>query len=115
MKFERGEIEMNTTLNQPIENQTRFAAYMDITPKKKIRRSLIFDVLANSAEGLTSEEITERLLHQGQIKYFDMNFVRPRITEMKRAGIISSIGKRRSKRTGKNIAVWVILHEKEKK
>lgn len=58
---------------------------------------------------MTAEEVTEELLRQGLIPYFDLNFARPRITEMSHDGLIDTVGKRESMRTGKKTAIWVCV------
>lgn len=46
------------------------------------------------------------LIERREILHFDRNFVAPRLTELKEAGTVEVIGKRKSPRTGKNVAVW---------
>ena len=44
--------------------------------------------------------------------YHDPNRVRPRLTELTQAGALCTIGKRRSRRSGKMVAVWAINDQK---
>ena len=55
------------------------------------------------------EEITDELVAVGHLKYYDRNFVAPRLTELKGAGVLEVVGKKPSKRTGKNTAVWAAV------
>lgn len=58
---------------------------------------------------MTVEEITDELVAAGHLKYYDRNFVAPRLTELKGAGVLEVVGKKPSKRTGKNTAVWAAV------
>ena len=58
-----------------------------------------------SAMGKTTDE----LVAAGPLKYYDRNFVAPRLTELKGAGVLEVVGKKPSKRTGKNTAVWAAV------
>ena len=84
--------------------ETRRESYEAITAKRADRRALILEILGDRK--MTASEITEELLAKGYIKYYDRNFVAPRLTELKEAGIIMTVGKRMCRRTGKNVAVW---------
>ncbi len=84
--------------------ETRRESYEAIKPKRTDRRNLILEILGSRQ--MTASEITEELLAKGYIKYYDRNFVAPRLTELKDAGIVETVGKRLCKRTNKNVAVW---------
>ncbi len=92
---------MNTT------DETRRESYDAIIQKRKDRRNLILEVLGSRQ--LTVEELTDELLAKGYIKYYDRNFVAPRLTELKEAGIVETVGKRESQRSKKMIAVWAAV------
>lgn len=83
---------------------TRRESYDAIKAKRNDRRNLILEVLGSRQ--MTASELTEELLAKGYIKYYDRNFVAPRLTELKEAGIIQTVGKRLCTRTGKNVAIW---------
>lgn len=82
----------------------RGESYDTIETKRAARRGLILEILGSRQ--LTASELTEELLAKGYIKYYDRNFVAPRLTELKEAGIIHTTGKRLCHRTGKNVAIW---------
>ena len=85
-------------------NETRRESYDAIKAKRSDRRNLILEVLGSRQ--MTASELTEELLAKGYIQYYDRNFVAPRLTELKEAGIVETIGKRLCKRTNKNVAIW---------
>lgn len=90
-----------------ITKQTRRQSYDGILPHSGERCKLILETLGSRQ--LTVEEITDELVAAGHLKYYDRNFVAPRLTEMKDAGVLEVVGKRPSKRTGKNTAVWAAV------
>ena len=49
------------------------------------------------------------MLDSGVIAYYDRNFVAPRLTELKDAGIVEVVGKRTCIMSGKNVAVWAAV------
>lgn len=75
-----------------------------ITTETSKRGALILDVLGDKQ--MTVDEIVNELIARRELLHFDRNFVAPRLTELKEAGIVKTIGKRKSERTGKNVAVW---------
>lgn len=89
-----------------ITAETRRASHEDITSKAETRRNAILAVLPTEPGGMTAEELTDKLLRNGVIRRFDMNYARPRLTELKKVGAVVTVGKRRSYRTGKATAVW---------
>lgn len=84
--------------------ETRRESYEAITTETSKRGALILDVLGDKQ--MTVDEIVNELIARREILHFDRNFVAPRLTELKEAGIVKTIGKRKSARTGKNVAVW---------
>lgn len=84
--------------------ETRRESYDAIKTKRSDRRNLILEILGSTQ--MTASELTEELLAKGYIKYYDRNFVAPRLTELKEAGIVETVGKRLCKRTNKNVAIW---------
>jgi len=79
-------------------------------PKQENRKDLILEVLKNGDPGgMTAEEIAQQLLKDGKITHIDPNFTRPRLTELKEAGKVKVVGKRRSEITSRNTAVWRVV------
>lgn len=87
-----------------ITEATRREAREFISPRRDDRCDQILEVLGDRQ--LTVSEIAKELLDKGVIKYYDRNFVAPRLTEMKDAGLVKVVGKRPCIMSGKNIAVW---------
>jgi hypothetical protein len=90
-----------------ITKETRRQSYDGILPERGERCRIILETLGSRQ--MTVEEITDELVANGSIKYYDRNFVAPRLTELKQAGVVEVVGKRSSKRTGKNTAVWAAI------
>lgn len=88
-----------------ITAETRRAAHEEIKPKKEIRRQQIIEAITEYGP-MTVDELMDRL------GYHDPNRVRPRLTELTQAGALCTIGKRRSRRSGKMVAVWAINEQK---
>lgn len=87
--------------------ETRRAAYYEVQPNTPARRWYIYNTLKIHG-GMTAEEITKTLVTDGVIQRFDMNYVRPRLTELKEAGLVETSGKKESPLTGRNTAVWEV-------
>ena len=84
-----------------ITKQTRRQSYDGIRTRSGERCKLILETLGNRS--MTVEEITDELVAAGHLKYYDRNFVAPRLPELE------VVGKKPSKRTGKNTAVWAAV------
>lgn len=67
-----------------ITKQTRRQSYDGIRTRSGERCKLILETLGNRS--MTVEEITDELVAAGHLKYYDRNFVAPRLTELKGAG-----------------------------
>ncbi len=91
-------------MEQSTTRETRRASYEAILPKGAARRQLILETLGSRR--MTASEITEELLKAGKIKYFNRNFVAPRLTELKKSGVIEAVGRRRATRSDATEAVW---------
>lgn len=91
-------------MSENITRETRRQSYDGILPERGKRCRIILEMLADRE--MTVEEITDELVQNGTIKYYDRNFVAPRLTELKDEGVVEVIGKKPSKRTGKNVAIW---------
>jgi len=86
--------------------ETRRAAHEYIKPHKRPRQQQLLEAIA--AHGpMTVDEL------MAVLGYRDPNQVRPRLTELAQAGSLRTIGKRRSPRSGKMVAVWAITGQKE--
>lgn len=87
-----------------IVEETRRAGYESVVDKRADRSDVILSILGSKQ--MTVSEIVKALLDDGIIKYYDRNFVAPRLTELKEAGKVKVVGKRKCIMSGKMIAVW---------
>lgn len=92
-----------------ITRKNRREAYDKIIPKRDNRKEMILSVLKEHPDGMTAEEVVQVLLDGGKISHMDMNFVRPRLTELKESKLIQVVGRRPSAITGRNTAVWKVV------
>lgn len=88
-----------------ITAETRRAAHEYIKPFKGQRHQKIMEALTEHGD-MTVDEL------MAVLGYNDPNQVRPRLTELTQAGALCTIGKRRSRRSGKMVAVWAINEQK---
>ena len=88
-----------------ITEETRREAYYEAEQLAPTRRRIIYGALKKYGPQ-TADELMERL------GYDDPNCVRPRLTELKKEGLIEALGRRTSKRTGKSGAVWQVVEMK---
>lgn len=88
-----------------VTTETRRAAHEDIKPAKNARYQQIMEAIIEHGP-MTVDELMMVLGYQ------DPNQVRPRLTELTQAGALCTIGKRRSRRSGKMVAVWAINEQK---
>lgn len=87
-----------------ITRTTRRESYDAVIPKTSARRRLVLDTLGERQ--MTVSEIVEELRRKGEIGYYDRNFVAPRLTELKADGLVETVGRRKSARSGKTEAIW---------
>ena len=92
-----------------ITSETRREGLEEVLPKREVRASIILSVLGDRQ--MTVSEIVKELLDTGVIRYYDRNFVAPRLTELKEEGLVKVVGKRPCIMSGKNIAVWAAVNE----
>lgn len=85
---------------------TRRESHNAIKPQKEDRRALVLKIL--KGRRMTAEEVTEELIKIGAIPYFDRNFVAPRLTELSDMGKVRAVGRKKSKRTKRTIAIWEV-------
>ena len=74
-------------------------------PEKQFRHQKIMEAITKHGP-MTVDELMVVL------GYNDPNQVLPRLTELTQAGALCTIGKRRSRRSGKMVAVWAINEQK---
>lgn len=84
--------------------ETRRASYDAVLPKVKERSRLILETLGGRE--MTVSEITDELVAAGILPYYNRNYVAPRLTELKDAGIVETCGRRQSTKSSATEAVW---------
>lgn len=88
-----------------ITQATRQAAYEDIKPQMGPRQDMIYWCLVQHGP-MTADRIMTRIGKR------DPNNVRPRLTELRQAGMVRVCGKGPSAVTGKMVAVWEAVMQK---
>ena len=86
-----------------ITQETRRKSYDTILPKTSDRKKLILEAMD---QPMTAHEITEVLLQKGHIGYYDRNFVSPRLTELRKDGVLKVTGKKYCYKTQRLVAIW---------
>ena len=84
--------------------ETRRESYEAILPKANERCRLVLKTLGGKE--MTVSEITDELVKEGRLPYFNRNFVAPRLTELKEMGVVETCGRRKATRSQATEAVW---------
>lgn len=79
-----------------ITQETRNESFLKTD--RATRRSVILAALGD--EELTARELLMRM------KYRDMNFVRPRLTELMQSGKVETVGKKYDPETERNVTIF---------
>ena len=82
--------------NTSITHETQAESAIHISRIK--RGKMILDALGDTE--MTAREIAYKL------GFSDLNAVKPRLTEMRDAGIVETCGKKKDEITNRNVAVW---------
>ena len=81
-------------------------AYRELGTHLSLRASEIYKIyLDNPRQGYTDRNILVAWSAQHLADHNDLNYVRPRITELKQLGLIKETGKIKSKHTGRTVRV----------
>ncbi len=88
-----------------VTSETRRDAHEHIKSTKGARHQQIMQAIAEHGP-MTVDELMDRL------GYHDPNRVRPRLTELVKAGALRTTGKRESRSSGRIVAVWSINEQK---
>lgn len=85
--------------------ETRQLSFEDIKPQKRTKYMQILEILGERK--MTAREIEKEMNRRGYSKYFDMNHVRPRLTELvKEYGKLVECGAKEDSLTKKRVAVY---------
>lgn len=88
-----------------IEKECRREGRNAITEKLGPRCVAIIGLLRRYPDGLTAWEINRELREEGILSSSDLNTVKPRLTELRDAGIIEACGRRETP-SGCRTTVW---------
>lgn len=94
-----------------ITTETRREGREKVAPETSTRQILILGYLRRFPNGLTAEELTDSLYCAGLIPVLDKNYVKPRLTELRKRGLIEPCGKRMSETTGVHTAIWKVRED----
>ena len=85
--------------------ETRQMSFEDIKPQKKTKYMQILEIIGERK--ITGREIEKEMNRRGYSKYFDMNHVRPRLTELvKEYGKLVECGTKEDVLTKKRVAIY---------
>lgn len=88
-----------------ITQETRQLSFEDIKPKRLSRYLQILEIITDRE--MTAREIEQEMNKRGYSKYFDMNHVRPRLTELVNEWHeVIECGTKEDFVTHKNVAVY---------
>ena len=73
---------------------------------------MILDILENHGE-LTAQEIATELHRRGYIPSDERNFTAPRLTELRKDGKVTPVGKKICDKTGRTVTVWAVVRKEE--
>lgn len=94
-------------LGDGITVETRSESYRATQQEAAVRRRIILEILTVRGE-LTAREVAAELYRRGHTPSDERNFAAPRLTELKAAGQVKVIGKRKCDYTGRSVAVWAV-------
>ena len=95
-----------------IPKETRLESYGQITPIVEIRKKMIIETLHTHGE-LTAQELATELYKRGYIPSDERNFTAPRLTELRKDGKVTPVGKKLCDKTGRTVTVWVKVRKEE--
>ncbi len=87
-----------------IEVETRRASYREILKVAQTHRLRIVKTLKEYGEGLTASELSLLIMNDGERQK-----TAPRLTELKKAGIVRVVGKRINENTGKLNSIYEVI------
>ena len=91
-----------------ITAETRMESYYEVLPKLGERQKQILRLL--EIKPMTADELAQLLFYMGRTNTLDRNTASPRLTELRNAGVVETVGKRMGSR-GRMQAVWAIKEE----
>jgi hypothetical protein len=93
-----------------IPKETRLESYEQITLLAEIRKKRILEILHIYGE-LTAQELATELYKRGYIPSDERNFTAPRLTELRKDGKVTPVGKKHCDKTGRRVTIWTVVKE----
>lgn len=90
-----------------ISQETRRESYHAAKQDAAARRRVILEILTENG-GMTAREVSAELHRRGITPTDERNYAAPRLTELYKAGKITTTGKKRCPQTGRSVAVWAL-------
>ena len=94
-------------LHMDITQETRRESYEAAKPDAAQRRRVILEILTERG-GMTAREVSAELHRRGITPTDERNYAAPRLTELYKAGEITTTRKKLCPQTGRNVAVWAV-------
>jgi len=88
-----------------ITKETRRESYQAVLPTVTVRQTAVLKILQEWGD-MTAQEIAYILHWSGLTPDDDRNYAAPRLTELKQAGEVRTVGKKKCSRTGRTVTVW---------
>ncbi|MDR1464270.1 MAG: DNA gyrase [Oscillospiraceae bacterium] len=88
-----------------ITEETRRESYHTVLPTVAIRQNAVLTVLRECGD-MTAQELACELHRRGLTPSDERNFAAPRLTELKEAGKVQTVGKKICCRSGRNVTLW---------
>jgi len=91
-----------------VTDETRRESYGAAMQDAAARRRVILEILTENKKGMTAREVAGELHRRGITPTDERNYAAPRLTELYKAGKITTTGKKSCPQTGRNVAVWAV-------
>ena len=91
-----------------IPQQTRRESHEAAKQDAATRRRVILEILTEHRDGMTAREVSAELHRRGITPTNERNYAAPRLTELYKAGKITTARKMKCPQTGRYVAVWAV-------
>ena len=75
-------------------------------PRQGTTKRMVLQMVLESESGITQDDIAHALFELGRIPEDHPRYIRCRLTELERDGLIKIVGRKRSPRSGRRAAIW---------
>ena len=91
-----------------IPQETRRESHVAASHDAADRRRVILEILTEHENGMTAREVSAELHRRGITPTDERNYAAPRLTELYKAGKITTARKMKCPQTGRYVAVWAV-------